>query len=70
MSESAAGRQIARIIRQQAGILALNDAFLLGACVMFLLGGLVWFAKLRKDSQTYETHATTQISGAAVTADH
>jgi DHA2 family multidrug resistance protein len=49
MSESVARRQIARLLRQQAGILALNDAFLLGACFMFLLGVLVWLARLNKE---------------------
>ncbi len=53
MSESVARRQIARLMRQQAGLLALDDAFLLGACVMFLLGVLVWFARLKKDSPAH-----------------
>lgn len=73
MSESVARRQMYRLIRQQAGILAMNDAFLLGACVMFVLGVLVWFARLKKDPSYYGAHATatTQIqSKAAVTADH
>jgi len=48
MAESVARRQIARMLRQQAGILALHDAFLLGACVMFALGVVVWFARLKK----------------------
>ena len=26
----------------------MDDAFLLGAVIMFLLGGVVWFAKLQK----------------------
>ncbi|MGJ0509235.1 MAG: MFS transporter [Methylocystis sp.] len=69
MSESAARRHIARMIRQQAGILALNDAFLLGACIMFLLGVLVWFARLKKDPTS---HVATAIKtdGKVVTADH
>lgn len=53
MTESVARRQIARIMRQQAGLLALDDAFLLGACIMFLLGVLVWFARLKKDSPAH-----------------
>jgi DHA2 family multidrug resistance protein len=69
MSESVARRHIARMIRQQAGILALDDAFLLGACIMFLLGVLVWFARLRKDPATHVATATLKI-GEAVTADH
>ncbi|WP_018409627.1 MFS transporter [Methylocystis rosea] len=48
LSESVTRRVIARAIRQQAGILAMDDAFLLGAVIMFLLGGVVWFAKLQK----------------------
>jgi DHA2 family multidrug resistance protein len=73
MSESVARRQIARLIRQQAGILALNDAFLLGACIMFLLGVLVWFARLKKEPSAYAAQATAKTkieSRAAVTADH
>lgn len=73
MSESVARRQIARLIRQQAGILAMNDAFLLGACIMFLLGVLVWFARLKKDPQAYGSHATAAVTvggKASVTADH
>jgi MFS transporter, DHA2 family, multidrug resistance protein len=53
MTESVARRQIARMMRQQAGILALDDAFLLGACVMFGLGVLVWFARLKKDHSAH-----------------
>ncbi|AZG78932.1 MFS transporter [Methylocystis rosea] len=48
VSESVTRRVIARAIRQQAGILAMDDAFLLGAVIMFLLGVVVWFAKLQK----------------------
>ncbi len=73
MSESVARRQIARLIRQQAGILAMNDAFLLGACIMFLLGVLVWFARLKKEPSAYGAHPTGTAgiaSKAAVTADH
>ncbi|WP_424362932.1 MFS transporter [Methylocystis parvus] len=70
MSESVARRQIARVMRQQAGILALNDAFLLGACIMLLLGVLVWFARLKKDPSAYATHATPKLGGKAVTAGH
>jgi len=48
LSESVTRRVVARAIRQQAGILAMDDAFLLGAVIMFLLGVVVWFAKLQK----------------------
>ncbi len=48
MSESVTRRQVARIIRQQAGILALNDAFLLGGGILFLFGVLVWLVRLKK----------------------
>jgi DHA2 family multidrug resistance protein len=65
MSESVARRQIARIMRQQAGILALNDAFLLGACVMFLMGGLVWFARLKKSSANYVSPPIAKAAPAA-----
>mgnify|MGYP002737503151 CR=1 FL=1 len=67
MSESIARRQIARLMRQQAGILAMNDAFLLGACIMFLLGVLVWFARLKKD---YAAYAPAAVGGHNVTAKH
>ncbi len=73
LSESVARRHIARLIRQQAGILALNDAFLLGACIMFLLGVLVWFARLKKEPYAHVAQATATAkieSKAAVTADH
>ncbi|WP_144259636.1 hypothetical protein [Methylocystis sp. ATCC 49242] len=50
VSESVTRRVIARSIHQQASILAMDDAFLLGAFIMFLLGVIVWFAKLQKPS--------------------
>jgi len=59
MSESVARRQIARFMRQQAGILALDDAFFIGACIMFLLGVLVWFARLKKDAPHYAASSAT-----------
>jgi DHA2 family multidrug resistance protein len=34
-----------RLIRQQATLLALNDAFLLGAFVFFGLAAFVWLAR-------------------------
>lgn len=70
MSESVARRQIARLMRQQAGILALADAFLLGACIMFLFGVLVWFARLKKDPAAYGPPAASKLDGKAVTAEH
>jgi DHA2 family multidrug resistance protein len=69
MSESVARRQIARMIRQQAGILALNDAFLLGACVMFVLGVVVWFARLKKDPAAHGGKASKR-DGKTLTTAH
>jgi DHA2 family multidrug resistance protein len=45
MSMNAARSQTARFIKQQAGLLALNDAFLLGAAVFVLLAGFVFLAR-------------------------
>ncbi|PPD45815.1 MAG: MFS transporter [Methylocystis sp.] len=70
MSESVARRQIARLIRQQAGILALNDAFLIGAFVCFLLGVFVWFARLKKDPGAYPAYAAAKPDVKAVAAEH
>jgi DHA2 family multidrug resistance protein len=44
-SANMARSQSARFIKQQASLLALNDAFLLGACVFVLLAGFVWLAR-------------------------
>jgi len=44
MSPQAARSQAAQLIRQQAAILALNDAFLLGAMAFICLAGIIWFA--------------------------
>lgn len=44
-TDAAARGQLGRIMRQQASLLALNDAFLLGACVFVGLAALVWLAK-------------------------
>jgi DHA2 family multidrug resistance protein len=44
-TDAAARSQLGRIMRQQASLLALNDAFLLGACVFVGLAALVWLAK-------------------------
>jgi DHA2 family multidrug resistance protein len=69
MSESVARRQIARLLRQQAGILALNDAFLLGACLMFLLGVLVWFARLNKEPSVAAAPPSPRLDSKAVEAE-
>ncbi len=45
MSPGAARSQAAQLIRQQATILALNDAFLLGAGVFICLAGVIWLAR-------------------------
>jgi DHA2 family multidrug resistance protein len=44
-TEAAAQSQLGRLIRQEAALLAMNDAFLLGACVFVGLAVFVWFAK-------------------------
>lgn len=44
-TDSAARGQLGRLMRQQASLLGLNDAFLLGACVFVGLAALVWLAK-------------------------
>jgi DHA2 family multidrug resistance protein len=45
MSQSVARAQISRIVRQQALLMGLNDAFLLGAVVFFGLAIFVWLAR-------------------------
>jgi len=45
MSEAAARAQAARLIRQQALLMALDDAFLLGSVVFFGLAIFVWLAR-------------------------
>ncbi len=44
MSEEAARGRAAQLIRQQAAILALNDAFLIGAMTFVCLAGIIWLA--------------------------
>ena len=44
MSPTAAQARAAQLIRQQAAILALNDAFLIGAMTFICLAGIVWLA--------------------------
>lgn len=68
MSESVARRQVARLIRQQAGILAMNDAFLLGAFILFLFGVLVWFVRLEKYKPA--SYRSAPASGGPVGAEH
>lgn len=70
MSESVARRQVSRAIRQQAGVLALNDAFLLGAFVLFLLGILVWFARLKKSPNKDEAKSAAKLESKPVAAEH
>jgi DHA2 family multidrug resistance protein len=43
-SEAMARVQMGRIVRQQAFLLGLNDAFLIGAAVFAVLAGVVWLA--------------------------
>lgn len=70
MSESVARRQIARLIRQQAGILAVNDAFLMGAFICFVMGIVVWLARLKKDPAAYASYAAPKLEGKAVATEH
>jgi DHA2 family multidrug resistance protein len=44
-TEAMARSQVGRFLRQQAGLLALNDAFLLGAVVFVGLAVVVWLAR-------------------------
>ncbi len=44
MSPNAARARAAQLIRQQAGILALNDAFLFGAMTFICLAAVIWLA--------------------------
>lgn len=59
ISDSVSSRIIARLIRQQSGILAMNDAFLLGAFILFICSGLVWFAKLKSKTDDHHIGAAT-----------
>ncbi len=45
MSESVARAQMARLLKQQAMLLGLDDAFYFGAAVFILLAAVVWLAK-------------------------
>lgn len=45
MSEAVARAQVARVMRQQALLLGLDDAFLFGAGVFIVLAAFVWLAK-------------------------
>jgi DHA2 family multidrug resistance protein len=44
-TQAMASSQVGRFLRQQAGLLALNDAFLLGAVVFVGLSVVVWLAR-------------------------
>jgi DHA2 family multidrug resistance protein len=44
LSVAAASKQLALLMRQESALLALNDAFFLGACGFVALAALVWFA--------------------------
>jgi DHA2 family multidrug resistance protein len=44
-SPAMARSQLAIFLKQEAALLALNDAFLLGACVFVLLAAFVWLAR-------------------------
>jgi len=45
LSEAMARSQMARLIRHQAALLGLNDAFFVGAAVFLVLAGVIWFAR-------------------------
>jgi DHA2 family multidrug resistance protein len=45
LTESMARSQLGRLIRQESSLLALNDAFLLGAIVFVFLAAFVWLAQ-------------------------
>jgi len=53
LTQAMASSQVARFLRQQAGLLALDDAFRLGAVVFVGLAAVVWFAR-----PTYPLHLT------------
>lgn len=63
MSAGAARSQAAQLMRQQAQLLALNDAFLLGAGVFLVLAGVVWLARpsYTPPKQTYEQLAAEEL---------
>ena len=44
-SAAMARSQVAIFLKQEASLLALNDAFLLGAFVFALLAAFIWFAR-------------------------
>jgi DHA2 family multidrug resistance protein len=63
ISDSVISRLIARLIRQQSGILAMNDAFLLGGFILFVCAVAVWLAKL--NTKTSALHTDNSISSAS-----
>ena len=44
MSEPVARDQIARLMKQQSTLLALDDIFLIGAFIFVILAGVIWLA--------------------------
>lgn len=63
ISDSVSARLIARLIRQQSGILAMNDAFLLGAIILLICSAAVWLAKL--DAKASDHHTEPSASSAS-----
>jgi len=45
VSSAAANKQLGSLMREQSALLAMNDAFLLGAMVFTALAVLIWFAR-------------------------
>lgn len=58
ISESVSSRLIARLIRQQSGILAMNDAFLLGGLILFICACAVWLANLSAKTSAHPSDTT------------
>lgn len=58
ISDSVSFRIIARLIRQQSGILAMNDAFLLGGFILFICSLLVWLANIKSKSHDHLTDSS------------
>jgi len=59
ISDSVSFRIIARLMRQQSGILAMNDAFLLGAFLLFICSMVVWLANTK--SKKHDLHSDSTI---------
>jgi DHA2 family multidrug resistance protein len=58
ISESVSFRIIARLIRQQSGILAMNDAFLLGGFILFICSLIVWLANTKSKNHPHQSDST------------